>query len=303
MGGSEAARRLLFVHAHPDDETLWTGPTMARYAAEGAHVTLVTCTLGEEGEVIPPGLRHLASDRDDALGPYRRGELEAAMAALGVSDHRLLADGRWRDSGMAWVEPGVAGAVPGPAHPDAFVSAPTAAAAAELAAVMRDIRPQVVVTYDPYGGYGHPDHIKTHEITTAAVKLVASDTRNSDAFPMTMYWVRQPRSWADAELAAVMDDSVRPASMLPPPADAPYPSVVVDDDVVTTVVDGSAYLDRVRAALRAHATQVRVEGDWVALSNGEGFPLSGCDAFQRVGAPRGLTWTGDLFSVTDGHGR
>lgn len=278
---------------------------MARYAAEGAHVTLVTCTLGEEGEVIPPELRHLASDRDDALGPYRRGELDAAMTALGVSDHRLLADGRWRDSGMAWVEPGVAGAVVGPVHPDSFVAVPTEEAAAALAEVMRDVRPQVVVTYDPHGGYGHPDHIKTHEITTAAMELVAGEidaAGDQDSFSMTMYWVREPRSWAEAELAAAMDETVRPASMRPPPVDAPYPSVVVDDDVVTTVVDGSAYLDRVRAALRAHATQVRVEGDWVALSNDEGFRLSGRDAFQRMGAPRGLPWTDDLFAVTHGHG-
>src|SRR3954471_13686587 len=99
-----ADRRLLLVHAHPDDETIGTGATMAKYAAEGAHVTLVTCTLGEEGEILVPETEHLASDRDDALGPHRIGELAAACAALGVTDHRFLGGrGRWRDSGMMGV--------------------------------------------------------------------------------------------------------------------------------------------------------------------------------------------------------
>ena len=94
-------RRLLLVHAHPDDESIGTGATMAKYAAEGAGVTLVTCTLGELGEVIPPELAYLAADREDRLGEYRIGELAAACAALGVTDHRYLGGpGRWRDSGM-----------------------------------------------------------------------------------------------------------------------------------------------------------------------------------------------------------
>src|SRR5690349_17465535 len=98
------ARRLLFVHAHPDDESICNGATMAKYAAEGAHVTLVTCTLGEEGEVVPPGLAHLAADRDDTLGRHRAAELAAAMRELGVTDHRFLGGrGRYRDSGMMGV--------------------------------------------------------------------------------------------------------------------------------------------------------------------------------------------------------
>jgi N-acetyl-1-D-myo-inositol-2-amino-2-deoxy-alpha-D-glucopyranoside deacetylase len=265
---------------------------MARYAAEGAHVTLVTCTLGEEGEVIPPELRHLQSDADDSLGHHRQRELDAAMAALGVADHRLLAGGRWRDSGMAWVEAGRAGPAATRAHPAAFVNAPTTEAAAALADILLEVRPQVIVTYDPHGGYGHPDHIKTHEITMAATELVG--------FPLTTYWVREPRSWAQANRQAGLDDGRRPAWIAAPARGAGYPSAVVDDDVITTVVDGSAYLDRVRAALRAHATQVRLDGDWFALSNGEGEPLSGRDAYQRVGAPRGLPWSDDLFTVTDG---
>src|SRR3954462_12469446 len=96
-----ADRRMLLVHAHPDDEVISTGATMAKYAAEGAHVTLVTCTLGEEGEILVPELAHLAADKEDALGEHRVTELDAAMKALGVTDHRFLGGaGRWRDSGM-----------------------------------------------------------------------------------------------------------------------------------------------------------------------------------------------------------
>src|SRR5947209_20583469 len=99
MTGPRGERGLLLGRAHPDDESIGTGATMARYAAEGVPVTLVTCTLGELGEIIPPGLAHLAAE--GRLGRYRRGELDAACAALGVSDHRFLGGaGRWRDPGM-----------------------------------------------------------------------------------------------------------------------------------------------------------------------------------------------------------
>ena len=100
-----ADRRLLLVHAHPDDETINNGATMARYVAEGAQVTLLTCTLGEEGEVLVPELGQLAADQADQLGGFRIGELSAAMAALGVTDWRFLGGaGRYRDSGMIGTE-------------------------------------------------------------------------------------------------------------------------------------------------------------------------------------------------------
>src|SRR5690606_24279520 len=107
-------RRVLFVHAHPDDESITTGGTIARYSAEGAHVTVVTCTLGEEGEIIPAELEQLGAWAGDQLGGYRIGELAEAGVALGWSEHRFLGGpGRWRDSGMAGVESNE--------HPRAFV--------------------------------------------------------------------------------------------------------------------------------------------------------------------------------------
>ena len=160
----DQARRLLLVHAHPDDESIGTGATMARYAAEGAQVTLVTCTLGELGEIIPPSLAHLAADAGDRLGEYRIGELDAACAALGVADHRFLGGpGRWRDSGMMGTE--------GNDDPRCFWRADVDQAADALLEVIREVRPQVLVTYDANGFYGHPDHIQAHRVAWRAFGL------------------------------------------------------------------------------------------------------------------------------------
>ena len=159
-------RRLLLVHAHPDDETIGTGATMARAAAENVAVTLVTCTLGEEGEILVPELEHLAADREDGLGRHRVEELAAAMEALRVTDHRFLGGpGRWRDSGMM--------GTPANERPECFWQADLGEAVRELVAVVRETRPQVVVTYDERGGYGHPDHVQAHRVTVAAFDAAA----------------------------------------------------------------------------------------------------------------------------------
>src|ERR1700712_1470325 len=165
------ARRLLLVHAHPDDETITTGATMARYAAAGAHVSLVTCTLGEEGEVLVPELVLLAAGHADQLGGWRIAELAAAMTELGVADHRFLGGaGRFRDSGMM--------GDPANGKPRAFWRADSdpavfAAAVTALVEVIRQLRPQVLITYDDVGGYGHPDHIMAHRVATAAAVAAA----------------------------------------------------------------------------------------------------------------------------------
>src|SRR5882724_9770944 len=157
------ARRLLLVHAHPDDESINNGATMAKYAAEGAQVTLVTCTLGERGEVIPPELRQLAGA---ALGGHRVRELTAAMDGLGVDDFRLLGgEGRYEDSGMMDTSDND--------NPSCFWRADVDEAAGYLVEVIREVRPQVLVTYDPDGGYGHPDHIQAHRVATRAAELAA----------------------------------------------------------------------------------------------------------------------------------
>src|SRR5689334_14240309 len=172
--------RLLLVHAHPDDESINNGATMARYAAEGRGVTLVTCTLGEEGEVLVPSLAHLASDKDDTLGKHRIGELDAAMEALGVTDHRILGGpGRFRDSGMAWDETGHAKPAD-EVRDDTFWRADLTEAATLLAEIIREVRPQVLVTYDEFGNYGHPDHIQAHRVATYAASLAAVPSYRPD---------------------------------------------------------------------------------------------------------------------------
>ena len=169
---ADSARRLLLVHAHPDDESIGTGATIARYAAEGAQVTLVTCTLGELGEIIPPELAHLAADRENRLGAHRITELAAACAALGLADQRFLGGpGRWRDSGMMGLATN--------GDPRCFWQADVKQAAAELARIIREVRPQVLVTYDENGFYGHPDHIQAHRVASAAIRLAAEGGQGS----------------------------------------------------------------------------------------------------------------------------
>jgi N-acetyl-1-D-myo-inositol-2-amino-2-deoxy-alpha-D-glucopyranoside deacetylase len=254
-----APPRLMLVHAHPDDESLWTGGTIARYAAQGYHVTVVTCTLGEEGEIIPDSLRELAADAADQLGGYRVGELRSACAALGITDHRYLGGiGRWRDSGMA--------GSPANTRARAFAAGSVDEQVAELAAVLREVRPQVVVTYDAEGGYGHPDHIRAHDITLAATATVPDVAR-------VFYAVTSRRAVEEgvAELTRAEGLPFR----LPEPGELP----VTEDEQITTAVDVSGHLQAKLGALRAHATQISVwrGGDGLAsyaLSNGIAQPVA-----------------------------
>ena len=262
-------RRLLLVHAHPDDETISTGGTIARHADAGVHVTVVTCTLGEQGEVIPDELRGLAADFADQLGGYRVGELRAACAALGVADQRFLGGiGRWRDSGMVGTAANE--------HPRAFVNGSLDEQVDALAQIVAEVRPQVVVSYDRNGGYGHPDHIRAHEVTMAAVEGV----RDVDA----VYWAVVSRSAVQDGLATLAGFGGLP---FPLPAADELPCV--PDEAVTTTVDIGAALPAKVAALRAHATQVSVwEGESdgqrsYALSNGLARPLPAVEQFTLVG--------------------
>ncbi|MGW3289060.1 N-acetyl-1-D-myo-inositol-2-amino-2-deoxy-alpha-D-glucopyranoside deacetylase [Streptomyces sp. NPDC001002] len=260
------ARRLLLVHAHPDDESINNGATMARYAAEGAHVTLVTCTLGELGEVIPPQLRHLTGT---ALGEYRRGELAAALRALGVEDFRQLGGpGRYRDSGMMGLADND--------DPAAFWQADLDEAAGHLAQVILEVRPQVLVTYDEHGGYGHPDHIQAHRVAMRAAELAADAGWRIPK----IYWNRVPRPVAEAAFARLSGALLG----LPFAKSAAVDDVpgVVADDLVTTEIDGTAYATAKAAAMRAHATQIAVAEPYFALSNELAQPLFTTEYYQLV---------------------
>jgi N-acetyl-1-D-myo-inositol-2-amino-2-deoxy-alpha-D-glucopyranoside deacetylase len=270
MDRQDSARRLLLVHAHPDDESIGTGATIAKYAAEGAQITLVTCTRGELGEVIPPELAGLATG-GDRLGEYRMTELAAACAVLGIGDQRFLGGpGRWRDSGMM--------GLPANDSPDCFWQADLATAAAELATVILEVRPQVLVTYDENGFYGHPDHIQAHRVAGAAIPLAASTGHRVAKF----YATAMPRSVAQAK---------------------DLPPYWVPDDQVTTEIDGTAYLPAKAAAMRAHATQIVVDGDRFALADGRWQALQGTEFYSLLGRACGAadgTREHDLFAGLDG---
>ncbi|KUO11751.1 N-acetyl-1-D-myo-inositol-2-amino-2-deoxy-alpha-D-glucopyranoside deacetylase [Streptomyces sp. DSM 15324] len=262
------ARRLLLVHAHPDDESINNGATMARYAAEGARVTLVTCTLGERGEVIPPELRHLSGA---ALGEYRLRELTDAMAALGVGDFRLLGGvGRYGDSGMMGVADND--------DPACFWQANVDEAAAALAEVILEVRPHVLVAYDDNGGYGHPDHIQAHRVALRAVDFAAE---TGWAVPK-VYYNRVPRSVVEAAFERLREElPTLPFDKSAAVADVPG---VVDDDRITTVIDGTPYAPAKAAAMRAHATQIEVApGErCFALSNELAQPLFTTEYYELV---------------------
>ncbi|RZS44342.1 N-acetyl-1-D-myo-inositol-2-amino-2-deoxy-alpha-D-glucopyranoside deacetylase [Herbihabitans rhizosphaerae] len=274
-----APRRLLLVHAHPDDESLTTGGTIARYAAAGAHVSLVTCTLGEEGEIIPDSLAQLASAASDQLGGYRVGELRQACEALGVADHRYLGGiGRWRDSGMAGTATNE--------HPRAFVAGDLAEQALALREVLDQVRPQVVVTYGPDGGYGHPDHVRAHEITMAA-------TAESPYVERVFHTVAS-RSATAAGVAALSTVDNLPYR-LPKSDELP----VVEDDEITTVIGIADSVPAKVRGLRAHATQISFTEleDGVpcyALSNGVAQPVLDAEYYVlATGDPEGAA--DDLF--------
>ena len=269
-------RRLLLVHAHPDDETIGTGAVMAKYVTEGVQVTLVTCTLGEEGEVLVADLQHLAADQDDTLGEHRIGELADAMAILGVSDHRFLGEaGKYRDSGMM--------GVPSNDRDDCFWRADLLAAACDLVQVIREVRPQVVVTYDDFGGYGHPDHIQAHRVTHYAVALAESPSFRSDFGPAwgvsKVYWTAFPRSVIREGIMTLreVDSDNEFAAM--DPDDLPF---ACDDELITTAVDATEFLDTKMTALAAHKTQVTVDGGFFALSNNLGSQAMGTEYFRLV---------------------
>ena len=296
-----ADRRLLLVHAHPDDETINNGATMARYVAEGAEVTLLTCTLGEEGEVLVPELAQLAADQADQLGGYRISELRDAMAALGVADSRFLGGaGRYRDSGMMGTAAN--------GNPRAFWNADLDEAVGHAVAVVREVRPQVLVTYDEKGGYGHPDHIQAHRVAMAAVEAAADPGYRPDLGEpwdvAKVYWSAMPRSVLARGIEAMA--ALGQASPFEGLGDVDEVPFVVADEEVAAAVDGRAYASRKDAAMRAYPTQITVDGPFFALSNNLGQEVLGTEFYRLVRGRRGPVgpgpegWEDDLFAGLDG---
>ncbi|WP_068179856.1 N-acetyl-1-D-myo-inositol-2-amino-2-deoxy-alpha-D-glucopyranoside deacetylase [Mycobacterium sp. UM_CSW] len=285
--------RLLFVHAHPDDESLANGATIAHYTARGADVRVVTCTLGEEGEVIGDRWAGLAVDRADQLGGYRIGELTAALRALGVdAPHYLGGAGRWRDSGMEGTPP---------RGRQRFIDADEREAVGALVAVIREQRPHVVVTYDPNGGYGHPDHIHTHTVTTAAVAAAATDDYPGEPWAVPkFYWTVLAASAFQAGWRDLDRKDLLPDWMVPPQEEFDFGYADADIDAVVQAAPDA--LAAKIAALAAHETQLVVgpTARALALSNNFALPILPDEHYVLVegaaGERDGRGWETDLLA-------
>jgi N-acetyl-1-D-myo-inositol-2-amino-2-deoxy-alpha-D-glucopyranoside deacetylase len=261
-------KRLLLVHAHPDDETINNGITMAKYVSEGAKVTLVTCTRGEEGEVLVPSLANLASTADDKLGEHRVIELTNAMAELGISDFRFLGEPnkKWRDSGMMGTPPNE--------RADVFWQADLDEAANYLVKIILETKPQVMITYDEIGGYGHPDHIKAHQVAMRGAELAAEAGWSISK----IYWNTMPRSVIQNgidKMKEVGSDFFGAESA----DDLPFAK---SDEFVTSLVSAPELVDKKMAAMKAHETQISVDGPFFALSNNLGLSVWGDEYYTLV---------------------
>jgi N-acetyl-1-D-myo-inositol-2-amino-2-deoxy-alpha-D-glucopyranoside deacetylase len=281
LPGTGPDATVLFVHAHPDDETIVTGATMAASASAGAKVVLVTCTRGELGEVIPPELAHLEVKSSDlvagnnagegaeaglgaGLALERERELAAALRALGVDRHIWLGQDLtapaggpvvFRDSGMQWGPDGRAMAA-STILPGSFSRAALPETAALLAAAIRALRPAVVVTYAADGGYGHPDHVRAHELTMAALRQAAepegAEPEAADA-------------WVVPHLYTIVSDR---------------PDRPLGDGVPRLAITGD--LAAKTAAMRAHRTQITVDGARYALSDDVWKDISAVEEFVAL---------------------
>jgi len=282
---ADDSRRLLLVHAHPDDEVIGTGATMAHYAARGAQVTLVTCTLGEEGEIHVPSLAQLAAAQADQLGGYRVVELERACAALGVADHRFLGGaGRYRDSGMM--------GLPTNDHPRCLWQADLDEAAGLLVEIMREVRPQVMITYDDNGFYGHPDHIMAHRIAMRAAELAGDDG------PRKIYFTAMPRRVLEHGMEAFRGLDNNPFADVDKVDDLPFGH---SDEEIAACIDGTDRYEQKVAAMRAHATQIP-DNSWLyGIAGDFGGEFMGIEYFLLAKGARGAVsgpngWESDLFS-------
>lgn len=255
-GPGTAERRLLVVHAHPDDEASKGAATSARYADEGADVVLVTCTGGEAGEVLNAKVGEVAPEDLPAM---RERELAAAVEAIGFARTYTLGE---RDSG--WHED--LGEIPGA---PCFWHAPIARPATRLAAILRSERPQVVVTYPPDGGYPHPDHIRTHEVTMAAIDLAADPDADVEGEPWevarvvgtTVFTKERVVALHEAMLAAGHESPY--ADWLDPDEERPLRDA--DRLPVAARIAVADWFPRRDAALLAHASQVDPDGLWFAV--------------------------------------
>ena len=302
-GGVGSDRRLLLVHAHPDDETINNGVTMAKYVSEGASVTLVTCTLGEEGEVLVEDLAHLGAEHTDDLGPHRLGELKSAMEILGVSDFvRLGGDFRFRDSGMAYNEHGLAIARD-VLRDGVFWTTDLLEAANELVPIIRDRRPQVLITYNEVGGYGHPDHVQAHRVAMYATQLAGITSYRPD---LGEAWTVARILWATMSRSRMIEGikALRAAGDTETfkgfdPEGGGLMPMISDDADIAAVIDGEPWVEQKLGAMRSYPTQIDLNGGFFSGAKVLG-NAQWSHEYYRLAAgvpfPEGDGWADDLFA-------
>jgi LmbE family N-acetylglucosaminyl deacetylase len=265
----------LAVHAHPDDEATSTGGTYRVLADQGVRTVLVTCTNGEFGDA-PGGIKPGDDGHDDdEVARIREGELDRAVELLGID--RLVRLG-YRDSGMkGW---------PQNEDPASFWATPVADAAARVAAIMMEERPQVVVTYNEFGFYGHPDHIQAHRVTLAALALLDYEpTLYFNAVPNSVFaimrerWEREEREQREADEAKGI---VRPPE--PDESEEDRIEMGTPDEAIGAAIDVSSATDAKFDALAAHHSQVG-ESFWMKMSREEFKKAMGTEWYVRVTNP------------------
>jgi N-acetyl-1-D-myo-inositol-2-amino-2-deoxy-alpha-D-glucopyranoside deacetylase len=227
---------LLAIYAHPDDEAFGAAGTFATFTDRGGAVTLVCATRGEAGEISDPAL-----STPDRLGAVREAELHAAMSHLGVSDIRFL---DYRDSGMAGTDEN--------ANPANFVNADNETVVNTLVGIMREIEPDIVLTFGVDGVYGHPDHIKAHHTATEATRRYAAE--RGGAGP-ALYYNAVPRE----RIQAMAERTTGPFVGMTPEQIA---QLGTPSALITTVLDITPQYDRKLAAVMAHKTQISPKGPW-----------------------------------------
>jgi LmbE family N-acetylglucosaminyl deacetylase len=269
------------VHAHPDDEASSSGGLLALLASQGVRTVLVTCTNGEYGDA-PGGVKPGTDDHDaDDVAVLRAGELERAAAALRVT--RLVRLG-YRDSGMrGW---------PQNDDPRSFWATPVDVAAGRLLDVMREERPQVVMTYNEHGFYGHPDHVQAHRITMAAVaRLDYEPTVYFNAIPDSIMATWRER-WEREEREKIEADAQRGVVREPDPVDLSVDGEEIElgtpDADIDAVIDVSAVNDAKYDALAAHQSQL-ADSFWMKMTREEFAAVMRTEWFVRATNPRGLT--------------
>jgi N-acetyl-1-D-myo-inositol-2-amino-2-deoxy-alpha-D-glucopyranoside deacetylase len=280
-------RTILFVHAHPDDEAIGTGGTILRYGREGVRTVVVCCTGGEAGEISDPALA-----TPDNLGEVRRRELEAAAEILGLG--RLVWLG-YRDSGMADTADND--------NPASFHRADMDEAVGRLVRIVREERPQVIVSYDPNGSYGHPDHVRAYRIAQAAFWTGGDPTRFPEAgppwTPSKLYETVITRTQMERFAQAMRDADVE----RPPGEDEWMRERVlryaVPDSEVTTRIEFPELVDEKRRAVLAHATQMGPRSRFGRVSPELFRQLWVGESYRRVAGPYAPGSDGvetDLFS-------